>query len=219
VLHATQESDGGWGFGSASPSSSSEVVQGLVAVGENPFAPSWSKVVSGTVTNAADAILAQQGDSGCWPNLFGPGDDPFSTTDAVLLLVQQPVWGTTQFTALPEPVLIAEPTEPVVEPTEAVADPTELPEPTTAPTQPPPDPTATPAPTEVGAPTEPASEVAQANPTPEPLTTEAADGAAGDSNDLITIVVAVAVLLLVAVAVYWFWMRRSGVATDDHESS
>jgi hypothetical protein len=42
--------------------------------------------VDGTLTNAADAVLAMQGDNGCWPNLFGPGDDPYSTTDAIQLL-------------------------------------------------------------------------------------------------------------------------------------
>jgi hypothetical protein len=100
-LHNTQMSDGGWtGFGdSASPSSTSEVVQGLVQVGQNPYAPAWSKVVSGTLTSPTEAILAQQGIDGCWPNLFGPGADPFGTTDAIMLLTQQP----TTWTFLPAP--------------------------------------------------------------------------------------------------------------------
>lgn len=93
-LAAIQEIDGGWGYGAADPSSSSEAVQGLTAVGENPFAPFWSQVVSGTLTNAADAIMALQGSSGCWPNLYGDGDDPFGTTDAIMLLTLQPEWGT-----------------------------------------------------------------------------------------------------------------------------
>jgi hypothetical protein len=68
-------------------------VQGLVNSYENPFSPSWSKVAGGTIMNAADVIMAQQGESGCWPNRFGPGEDPFSTTDGIMLLVQKPGWG------------------------------------------------------------------------------------------------------------------------------
>jgi hypothetical protein len=125
VLHNTQEADGGWGFGSASPNSTSEVVQGLTQIGENPFGPDWSKVVSGTLASPADVIMAQQGANGCWPNLFGEGDDPFSTTDAIIMLAQQPGWP-----ELVQPVLIsAEPTaEPTAVPTqEPAAEPTALP--------------------------------------------------------------------------------------------
>lgn len=94
ALKASQNADGGWGLGGISnPSSSSEVVQGLTAVGSNPFGPGWSKIVDGRHTNAADSVMAQQGDGGCWPNAFGPGDDPYSTTDAILLLTQQAEWG------------------------------------------------------------------------------------------------------------------------------
>ncbi len=96
-LHQTQEADGAWGFGVPSdPSSSSEVVQGLVRQDQNPFSPAWSQIVSGTISNAADVVLAQQAESGCWPNRFNPEVnpfDPFSTTDGVMLLVQQPDWG------------------------------------------------------------------------------------------------------------------------------
>lgn len=92
-LHQTQQADGGWGFGvPASPNSTSEVVQGLVQNGDNPFAPAWSVVVSGTLQNPADVIMAQQTDDGCWPNLYGPGADPYATTDAILLLMVNPNW-------------------------------------------------------------------------------------------------------------------------------
>jgi hypothetical protein len=114
VLRQSQQADGGWGFDSASPSSSLEVARGLVAAGENPFAPQWSRVVSGTLTNAADAVLAMQGDDGCWPNLFGPGDDPYSTTDAIqlLALTAEAPFGLaeTAVAAEPEPEPTAEPT-------------------------------------------------------------------------------------------------------------
>ena len=90
-LQATQQADAGWGFGGpADPSATSEVVQGLVQQGENPFSPVWSRVSEGKVVNPADVIMNQQQQNGCWPNLFGPGDDPFGTTDAVILLSQQP---------------------------------------------------------------------------------------------------------------------------------
>ncbi|MDX1415784.1 MAG: hypothetical protein R3293_16420, partial [Candidatus Promineifilaceae bacterium] len=75
------------------PSSTSEVVQGLIQNDQNPFSPAWSKVISGVVTSPADTVMDLQGENGCWPNLFGPGDDPFGTTDGILLLVQQPDWG------------------------------------------------------------------------------------------------------------------------------
>ena len=92
-LHNTQQADGGWGFGgSASVNSTAEVVMGVAANGDNPFAPAWSVVVSGTIQNPADAVLKQQGDNGCWPNQWGPGDDPYSTTDGVLLLMANPEW-------------------------------------------------------------------------------------------------------------------------------
>ncbi len=95
-LRNTQQADGGWGFGvPASVNSTAEVVQGLVASGDNPFAPAWSVVMSGTLQNPADAVLAQQGDSGCWPNLWGPGEDPYGTTDGILLLMAQPEWTAT----------------------------------------------------------------------------------------------------------------------------
>ena len=101
-LHATQQSDAGWGFGApSSPSSSGEVVQGLVQQGQNPFAPNWSKVVSGTVINVADTILAQQDSDGCWLDYSGTVADPFSTTDAILLLLQATEWPEMQQVYLP----------------------------------------------------------------------------------------------------------------------
>ena len=95
VLHSEQLADGSWGgFGGASnPSATSEVVQGLAGVGQNPYGPQWSRVVNGRLANAADVVMGQQGANGCWPNTFGPGDDPYSTTDAILMLVAQPGWG------------------------------------------------------------------------------------------------------------------------------
>lgn len=101
TLHDSQLASGGWtGFGdAASPSSTSEVWQGLVQIAQNPSAPAWRVVVSGTLTSPAEAILAQQGTDGCWPNLFGPGADPFGTTDAIMLLTTPP----TAWTFLPQP--------------------------------------------------------------------------------------------------------------------
>jgi hypothetical protein len=94
ALRASQNVEAGWGFaGATSASTSSEVVQGLIAAGQNPYGPQWSRVVNGRLTNAADAVLAQQGENGCWPNAFGPGDDPYSTTDAILLLTGRAGWG------------------------------------------------------------------------------------------------------------------------------
>lgn len=149
VLHNTQLLDGGWGFDASSPSSSSEVVQGLIAYDQNPFDPSWSQVRAGTVANAADFVMAGQLENGCWANLFGPGDDVFSTVDAVLLLAQQPTW--LQPFEQAEAVVAVEAT---VAPTEA---PTELPTEVAA--------------TETAVPTEPAPSTPTVAPT---VTTETA---------------------------------------------
>ena len=93
-LQATQTADGGWGFGGvANPSASAEVVQGLTAVGQNPFGTNWSQVIGGRLMNVADVVMAQQAVNGCWLDAFGGGDDPYSTTDAILLLTSQPQWG------------------------------------------------------------------------------------------------------------------------------
>lgn len=93
VIRASQLPDGGWGFDVSNPNSTSEVVRGLIAAGANPFSPEWSVVISGTLISPVEAVLATQGENGCWPNLYGPGDDPFATTDAILLLMAQPlVW-------------------------------------------------------------------------------------------------------------------------------
>ncbi len=214
VLHATQEADGGWGFGVANPNSSSEVVQGLVAVGENPFAPAWSQVVSGTVTNAADAILAQQGENGCWPNLFGPGDDPFATTDAVLLLTQQPSWGATEGQAME-----------ASQPEETESTPAETPEPEPTPTEVPAA-TATLAPTEepTEVPEEPEaveeadevdnvdnveeSESAQASEEPATIAEPASEDSESDSPSQTPLLAIAGVVLLLVVGGVYLYMKR-----------
>ena len=94
-LRQTQNADGGWRpfwATAAEPSSTSEVVQGLVSAGQNPFDPSWSQVVSGRIANAGHAIMAGQMDGGCWPSFDGVTPDPFATTDAVLLMMARPEW-------------------------------------------------------------------------------------------------------------------------------
>ena len=92
-LRHTQAADAGWGFGvPSSPNSSSEVVQGLIQQGQNPFDPTWSKVMNGTLVNVADTMMKQQNENGCWLDYSGTIPDPFSTTDGILLLLQQPGW-------------------------------------------------------------------------------------------------------------------------------
>lgn len=94
ALHTSQSADGGWGFdGVSNPTASSEVAQGLIAVGRNPYGPDWSRLREGHLQNAADSVIAHQSENGCWPNAFGPGDDPYSTTDAILLLSGNTGWG------------------------------------------------------------------------------------------------------------------------------
>ncbi len=84
--HAIQKADGSWATIVAA-NSSSEIAQGLVAQGLNPFDPTWSQVISGQVVNVADTLINQQQTNGCWNNT-----DSFATTDMVTLLSQQPAW-------------------------------------------------------------------------------------------------------------------------------
>ena len=192
VLRAGQLADGGWGFEDmTNANATSEVVQGLVSAGENPFAPEWSQVLSGTLVHAADAVMAQQAENGCWPNLFGPGDDVFSTTDAIILLAQQPPWPET---AMAEAEVIqAEATamaEPAATP-ESIEEATVTAEPAVEPT----------------AESEPTEEIAVVVETPESEPTAAAEaaGSTGGGNVLNWIVVAVAAVLVGAGA---FWLAR-----------
>jgi len=190
-LHLTQTADGGWGYGAASPNSTSEVVQGLVQHGENPFAPAWSQIVSGTVMNPADAVIALQGDNGCWPNLYGPGDDPFATTDAILLLVQAP--GAENIQSMADGETAEEPA--MAEPIES--EPTQTPEPTATarPTSEPPAPTETPAPVPTVRPTDtPAAsgEVSKSTPT----------GNSAGADNLVPGLLIGAAVLLVIVMIY-----------------
>ncbi len=91
-LHQTQQADGGWGYSvPSSANSTAEVVQGLVWQGDNPFAPAWSVLHNGRVQNPADAIMQQQQANGCWLSWNG-NDDPYATTDAILLLMTNPGW-------------------------------------------------------------------------------------------------------------------------------
>lgn len=123
-LHSTQQSDGGWGFAlPSSVNSTSVAAQGLTAAGENPFEPGWSVVVSGTLQNSADLAMAQQGANGCWPNLFGEGDDPYATTDGIILLTLDPAFG-----SVGQPDVDADPEAAEDEATEEASDP--MPEPT-----------------------------------------------------------------------------------------
>jgi hypothetical protein len=200
-LRTTQTADGGWGFEGTNPSATSEVRQGLVQVGENPFVPNWSQVVSGTVANGADAVLAMQGENGCWPNQFGPGDDPFSTTDAIILLVQQPPWPAAA--AFVEGEAEAE----VAEAATATPEPTGTAVPTDTPM-----PTATPALTATAEPTQaPAAEVATATETvtdTEPTAETETPEAAAPGIRTSTIVLVVIVVLVIGGGLFWLFEVR-----------
>lgn len=201
-LRLMQLADGGWGFEApSSVNSSSEVAQGLVAAGQNPFAPDWSVVVSGTLRNAADVALVQQGDNGCWPNLFGEGDDPYATTDGIILLALEPPFGDVSLqpeefapeeTATAEPEATEEVVQEATQENEVVIEATEII----------PSPTAEPAAVdEEILPLETGDEV-----------NESAPGQAGDdgqdSGALILWIIG-ALLLLIAVMIYFRWSSGS----------
>lgn len=206
-LQATQQADGGWGFElPSSVNSTSEVAQGLTAVGENPFAPGWSVVMSGTLRNAVDVALSQQGDNGCWPNLFGEGDDPYATTDGIILLSLSPPWG-----AGFEGEVETEPEAPAEVAATAEAD--ETPEVVVEETEVVPSPTAeedvaqeaeaqeTEAPT-----TEPPAEVEE--PAATPTTVPPADAAEGAGGIPVWIWIVAAVVLLALAGIFFALSRR-----------
>ena len=93
-LAETQLADGGWNAfaAEANVSSTSEVVLGLASAGRNPYNPRWSKIVSGTFSSPADIALRAQQADGCWLDFFGTTPDPFSITDAIMLLLQDAEW-------------------------------------------------------------------------------------------------------------------------------
>ncbi|HSM57743.1 MAG TPA: hypothetical protein VK879_16435 [Candidatus Sulfomarinibacteraceae bacterium] len=194
-LREQQLADGGWGMEApSSPNSTSEVAQGLAAAGQNPFDPAWSRVLSGTLQNAADAVLAQQAENGCWPNLFGPGDDPYSTTDAVLLLSLAPEWGA----AAREADAVE---EEATETATAEATATEAAPPTEEPTE------TAPAPTETVA-----APIAEATATP-PSPAEGSDDGAGvetpaeEAGDVNWLLIAVVVVVLAGAAAVFISRR------------
>lgn len=220
-LRSTQLGDGGWGFAeSASTNSTSEVVQALVQAGENPFSPSWSRVLSGTVQSPADAVLALQGADGCWPNAFGPGNDPFSTVDGIIMLVVEPPFGDLEAvsgvpgedagenvtaTEEPQPTLTV---APAGAPTGAPTG-TPIPEPT--PTRVPEDePTATAAST-LTAEAVAVMEEEPAQPAEETETPPEAEPAIAESEPAVDPIVAIVLLLLAAVAMVgvaiWYWSQ------------
>jgi hypothetical protein len=203
-LQATQQTDGGWGFDSpSSVNSTSEVMQGLTAAGENPFDPTWSVVTSGTLRNGADFALAQQGANGCWPNLFGEGDDPYATTDGIILLSLAPPWGAVAQGEEPEEAAAtqtvpataepAETLEAVVEATEVVPSPTALPDVAEATVE-----------TEVAQVTATAAPQDTAAPT---LTPTADDRGASTGNPLLWVALGAGLLVLV-VAYFVYQSRR-----------
>ncbi|MBP7999819.1 MAG: terpene cyclase/mutase family protein [Chloroflexi bacterium] len=135
-LRHSQLGDGGWGFDVSNPNTTSEVVRGLVAVDVNPFNPVWSVVISGSLIGPVEVVLSTQGENGCWPNLYGPGDDPLTTTDAILLLAAHPShWGETGFASTETSTETIPPVEPLAtpEPTAYSAAAPSAPQPTTPP--------------------------------------------------------------------------------------
>lgn len=111
VLAQTQVADGGWGYGDiADSSASAEVAQGLAALGQHPFGPTWSQVSEGRLRHAADAIMARQAPGGCWLDYLGQTDDPFGTTDAIILLSTRPLPRFFVYLPATQPVAAAEPT-------------------------------------------------------------------------------------------------------------
>lgn len=101
-LHAQQLSDGGFPYSAAfgspfsDPDSDANVIQGLVAAGENPSAPSWTKSGHTALTNL---LTFQSKANGGFTFPGNPGPDAFTTSQVPAGLAKVPFPGSTTWTA------------------------------------------------------------------------------------------------------------------------
>jgi hypothetical protein len=101
-LHAQQLSDGGFPYSAAfgspfsDPDSDANVIQGLVAAGENPSAPSWTKSDHTALTNL---LTFQSKTNGGFTFPGNPGPDAFTTSQVPAGLAKVPFPGSTTWTA------------------------------------------------------------------------------------------------------------------------
>ena len=111
-LHGAQENDGGFGFapGSGSdPDSDSVVIQGLVAIGQDPTAAAWTKGPATPISNLEGFADPSTG------GYILPGNsapDPFTTAPVPQALTLKPYGAATTFTpgAAPPPAPTPTPT-------------------------------------------------------------------------------------------------------------
>ncbi|MCC6961444.1 MAG: terpene cyclase/mutase family protein [Dehalococcoidia bacterium] len=111
-FHATQGSDGGWGFdpSASNASSTAYVIQALIALGENPSAAGWQKDGVSPIAY----LLSQQEADGSFK-----GFDPVVGTNQAL----PPLAGRTFCNAADTPITLTRPT-PTATPSPTVATPT-----------------------------------------------------------------------------------------------
>ena len=99
-LHAAQQADGGFSFGStgsSDPDSDSVVIQGLAAVGEDPTSAAWTKGSANPVTNM-ESFADPKGSGGyVFPGNAAP--DAFTTSGIPQALVFKPYAASTTVVA------------------------------------------------------------------------------------------------------------------------
>jgi hypothetical protein len=109
-LHAAQQSDGGFSFGttgSSDPDSDAVVIQALVAIGEDPTAAAWSKSGVNPLSNM-ESFADPHGSGGyVFPGNTGP--DAFTTVAIPQALVLKPYGAATDIAAGTSPVPAATP--------------------------------------------------------------------------------------------------------------
>lgn len=101
-LHSQQLNDGGFPYNDAfppafsDPDSDANVIQALVAAGEDPTAPAWTK---GGHTAPANILTFQSAANGGFTYPGNPGPDAFTTSQVPAGLARVPFPGSTAWTA------------------------------------------------------------------------------------------------------------------------
>jgi hypothetical protein len=109
-LHAAQQADGGFSFGttgSSDPDSDAIVIQALVAIGEDPTAAAWRKGGANPLTNMESFADPHGGGGYIFPGNTGP--DAFTTAAVPQALVLKPYGAATAVAAGTSPLTTAPP--------------------------------------------------------------------------------------------------------------
>jgi hypothetical protein len=120
-LHSAQQTDGGFGFpGSGSdPNSDAAVIQALVAIGQDPTGPAWTKGSTATAVTDLESFADPQGTGGYVYPGSTTGPDAFTTSGIPQALALKPYGAATTIVAGSTPPPATTPT-PTPAPTQGV---------------------------------------------------------------------------------------------------